>query len=168
MPSVVMSKTKTPKARRPADTAWNMALRLLARRDFSTMMLRQRLLNKGFEEGSVEETLDRCRELGYLDDARYALNSAHYLVQQGRAVGKRVLLELRRRGISEHLAQRALDQVMETVNEDHLLEDLITRRFPDFAYLTATASERRRVVHFLQRRGFSLERIMNNLTRKGL
>jgi SOS response regulatory protein OraA/RecX len=43
----------------------------------------------------------------------------------------------------------------------------LQRRFPDFNYSSAPAKERRRVVHFLQRRGFAIGRIMDQLTRKG-
>jgi SOS response regulatory protein OraA/RecX len=41
------------------------------------------------------------------------------------------------------------------------------RRFPDFDYDSASLKERRRVVHYLQRRGYPLSRIMDQLTRKG-
>ena len=119
------------------------------------------------ESDAIDDTIQRCLELGYLDDLRFAENRATSLMRQGRAVGRRVLLDLQQRGISEDIAQQALDKALETCSEDQLLNELLTRKFPDFNYNSAPAKERRRVVHFLQRRGFPISRIMEQLTRKG-
>ncbi|MDT8444723.1 MAG: regulatory protein RecX [Desulfuromonadales bacterium] len=146
---------------------WPTALRLLTGRDYSHAELRRRLLDKGFAPAGVDAALQRCLEFGYLDDNRYALNRATSLMTQGRAVGPRILLDLRQRGISEEVACQALAKAREDCDESALLRSLLQRRFPDFNYSSAPAKERRRVVHFLQRRGFAIDRIMDQLTRKG-
>ena len=87
---------------------WATALRILTRRDHSQAELRKRLSDKGFDAEQIETTLQRCLDLGYLDDARYALNRAASLMNQGRAVGHRVLADLRQRGVSDELAEQAL------------------------------------------------------------
>ncbi len=74
-------------------------------RDYSQVELRQRLVDKGFDRARIDDALQRCLDLGYLDDARYALNRATSLMNQGRAVGPRILLDLRQRGISEEIAK---------------------------------------------------------------
>ncbi len=145
---------------------WPKALRLLTGRDYSQVGLRRRLLDKGFDPARTDAVLQRCLELGYLDDARYALNRATSLMAQGRAVGPRIILDLKQRGISEELACQALDKARETCDEEELLTALLQRRFPDFNYSSAPAKERQRVVHFLQRRGFAINCILEQLTRK--
>jgi len=169
MPSGALTIKVTDKPGPEVDRAnpWSAALRILTRRDYSQSELRQRLLDKGFDQEHIEETLQRCLDLGYLDDDRYALNRATGLLTQGRAVGPRILADLRRHGISEEVACRALEQALEGCDENQLLRSLLERRFPNFNYGTSPVKERRRVVHFLQRRGFSLSRIMDQLTRKG-
>ena len=147
---------------------WPRALRLLTGRDYSQAELRRRLLEKGFAETRIDDALQRCLELGYLDDARYALSRATSLMSRGRAVGSRILLDLKQRGISNELACQALEQARELCDEEELLRSLLQRRFPDFNYNSAPAKEKRRVVHFLQRRGFTISCIMDKLTRKGL
>ena len=147
---------------------WSAALRLLTRRDYSRSDLRQRLRDKGFEQDLIEAALQRCLELGYLDDQRYAPNRATSLMCQGRAVGRRVLFDLRKHGIDEEVANRALEQAREVCNEASLLASLLEKRFPGFSYNAAPDKERRRVVHFLQRRGFTIDCIMKELLRKGL
>jgi regulatory protein len=170
MPSTVPKKKVANKSGPTADRTdpWPAALRILTRRDYSQVELRQRLEDKGFETELVEKVLQRCLELGYLDDVRYALNRASSLMRQGRAVGHRVLLDLRQRGIDEEAACQALQEARKTYDEGQLLTSLLERRFPDFNYDSAFAKERRRVVNFLQRRGFTISRIMDHLTRKGL
>ncbi len=168
MPSVAMTKVaSSSKPTADRTDPWPTALRILTGRDYSQAELQRRLLDKGFEQIRIDDTLQRCLELGYLDDARYALNRATSLMNQGRAVGKRILLDLRQRGISEEMACQALDKARETCDEEQLLASIVERRFPHFNYSSAPVKERRRVVHFLQRRGFTINRIMDQLTRKG-
>ena len=52
--------------------AMESALRLLAYRPRSEQELRDRLARKGFEPDIAGRTLDRLRELGYLDDDAFA------------------------------------------------------------------------------------------------
>lgn len=169
MPSAVM-KVVTSNSKPTTDRTdpWPTALRILTGRDYSQAELQRRLRDKGFEQTRIDDTLQRCLELGYLDDARYALNRATSLMNQGRAVGKRILLDLRQRGISAETACQALDKARETCDEELLLASIVERRFPNFNYSLAPVKERRRVVHFLQRRGFTINHIMDQLTRKGL
>jgi len=157
-----------PGAKAERTNPWAEALRILTRRDYSQFELRQRLRDKGFEQDLIETALQRCLELGYLDDQRYALNRATSLMRQGRAVGQRVLYDLRKHGIDEEVANRALEQARESCDETSLLTSLLEKRFPGFSYNAAPDKERRRVVHFLQRRGFTIDLIMQQLLRKGL
>lgn len=149
------------------DSPWPAALRILTRRDYSMAELRKRLADKGFGSELIEETLQRCLDLGYLNDERFATNRATSLMNQGRAVGHRILQDLRQRGISEDMAERALARAREVHNEESLLAELLDRRFQNFNYTSAPAKEKRRVINFLQRRGFPLTLIMDYLTRKG-
>ena len=150
--------------RAPADP-WSTALRLLARRDYGTAELQRRLLAQGFPAEAVEQAIARGIELGYLDDARYVERLTRALLAAGRAAGPRLVLELRRRGLPEELIGAALAEARSTGEEETALRDLIARRFPAFNYAAADNHARRRVVHFLQRRGFPLERILNELKR---
>jgi regulatory protein len=167
--TALIKKVKNSTVKKPDRTdPWTAALRILTGRDYSQSELRQRLTEKGFDPARIEAALKRCLELGYLDDARYALNRATSLMSQGRAVGKRVLLDLRQHGVNEEIANRALQRAREACDEEQLLALLLERRFANFSYDSAPEKERRRVVHFLQRRGFTIDRIMAQLTRKGL
>jgi regulatory protein len=149
---------------RPGDP-WATALRLLTRRDYGIQELRQRLLAKDFRADEVEQVIVRGIDLGYLDDARHVERLTRTLLTTGRAVGPRLSLELRRRGLPDELIHAAMVETRSSGGEDAALRALISRRFPGFDYAAAAERERRRVVLFLQRRGFSLDRILTELKR---
>ncbi len=131
------------------------ALKLLTRRDRSEAELRDKLRQLGFSACAIESCIEKCRDYNYLDDQRYALERARALLRSGRGVGRKVLLDLRRRGIDETTAQQALETSSAEFPPEQLLRDQLERRFPDFDYAAADEAERRRVVGFFQRRGFS-------------
>lgn len=135
------------------------ALRLLTRCDRSEAELCEKLARLGFSASAIDQTLARCRGFNYLDDRRYALERARTMLRNRRGVGRKILLELRRRGIAEEIAEQALATASEEFDADQLLRELLERRFPDFDFAGASERERRRVIGFLQRRGFLLEQI---------
>jgi regulatory protein len=139
------------------------ALRLLARRGRSENELAGRLRQKGFSEEAITSVMTRCRQLGYMDDARFARERARELMRGGRAVGRRVLDDLKQRGVAEAIALAAVEEAAQEFGEDALLADLQRRRFPDFAWPAADDRQRQRVVNFFLRRGFSLTRVLSFL-----
>jgi regulatory protein len=137
------------------------ALRLLAVRDRSEAELRSRLARRGFAAEAVEAALERCRQLGYLDDVRFARERARALLAAGRAVGPRLLADLHAHGIEESEARAALAEAEAEIDPGRLLAELAARRFADFDYHSADARQRRRVVHYFLRRGFPLSRVLS-------
>ncbi|MEA3466399.1 MAG: regulatory protein RecX [Thermodesulfobacteriota bacterium] len=150
----------------PPATAYAMCLRWLTLRSRSEAYLRQRLQRKGCDDDNIEQALHRCRELGYIDDQRYAIERAGQLMRQGRAVGIRLHQELHKDGINEHLATLAIDQCRQEYNEQNILADLVERRYANVDFSTIDQRQQRRVVNYLQRRGFPLAMILNHLKNK--
>ncbi|WP_321389808.1 regulatory protein RecX [uncultured Desulfuromusa sp.] len=135
------------------------ALRILTRRDRSETELRQKLVQFGFSLPAIDTAIEKCRDYNYLDDRRYAVERARALMRSGRGVGPRIMVDLRRRGINENIAQQAVETAASEFPAEDILRQQLTRRFPTFNYDTADARERRRVVSFFQRRGFGLDEI---------
>ena len=86
------------------------ALRVLTRCDRSEAELRSKLKQFGFSASAIDSAVEKCFAYNYLDDRRYALERARALMRSGRGVGRKVLLELRRRGIDEATASQALEE----------------------------------------------------------
>ncbi len=143
-----------------ADKPLAAALRLLALRDRSEQDLAGRLRRKGYDEAAIAATLRRCRELGYLDDTRFARQRAKGLMTSGRAVGSRLLAELKQQGLDEQTARAAAAEAAGEIDQDQVLADLRQRRFAAFSYTEADDRQRRRVIQYFMRRGFSLSRVL--------
>ncbi|GFO59161.1 regulatory protein RecX [Geomonas silvestris] len=139
-------------------TPMESALRVLALRDHSEAELRRKLKEKGFSEG-VEEAVARLKELGYLDDARFARSFAASAVRNGRGFGSRIKLELARRGVAEAVIRETLREIDEEFDEGTLLRETLERRFASFDAKSAPDKEKRKVVGYLSRKGFSLRAI---------
>ena len=136
------------------------ALRLLTVRDRSEAELGERLRLKGHDEEAIASVLERCLRLGYLDDRRFARERARALLRQGRAVGRRLLDDLRRHGIAEGEARDAAAEAEDEFTREEVLAALAERRFPGFDYHQADDRQRQRVVNYFLRRGFALSQVL--------
>ena len=95
----------------PAVRVHDAALRLLSYRARSEHELRQRLMDRGFEESLVAGELERLRGAGLVDDAAFA---AAWVDERARLSprGSRALRhELRNRGIAQPIAEAATSDV---------------------------------------------------------
>ncbi len=155
------SKTSGQGGEDSAKKTFAAALRLLTRRDRSETELRQKLKQLGFSFSNIEAAVDQCREYNYLNDHRFATERARTLMRTGRGVGSKIKLDLRNRGVNEDIAYVAIETAESEFSPAQLLRDQLNRRFSTFDYATADNRERRRVISFFQRRGFSLELIFS-------
>lgn len=132
--------------RRAADSA----LRVLTSRSHSRAELKMKLRRK-YGTDAVEYAIERCEEMGFIDDAAYAREKAEYLRSVKGYAPVRILGELRAAGIDNAIADEALDS-LEFSPEDEIPR-IIERK-----YRGADLSDektRRRVVSALQRMGYS-------------
>ena len=144
-------------------SAFDCSLRVLALRDHSEAELRRKLKEKGYEAEEIEQSVARLHALGYLDDARFARLFASSAMRNGRGYGGRLKLELARRGVAPQIVAEVLSVLEQEFSEGELLAEMIARRFAGFDPTQATEKERRRVVGYLQRKGFSLSAIFAKL-----
>lgn len=143
--------------------AWETAIDLLSRRDRSEVELRRRLQSKGFEPTAIDETIQRCKDCKYLDDSRFARQKVEALHASGRAVGRRLQMELRRAGIDDAVAEAAISAAEPTTDTVGVLRGLLQRRYPNFCNTTADARLKKRVFDYFLRRGFTRDQIFQAL-----
>ncbi|MDF3981110.1 regulatory protein RecX [Luteibacter sp. PPL201] len=137
------------KADRPARTAYDKALGLLARREHSRRQLRQKLERGGFARDESAEALERLGDQGYQDDDRFAGSLVRSRVGQGYGPA-RIRAELRSQGIADEVIRRLLEAA--DVDWHQLAADQLRRRYGG---ATADPAERARRAQFLLRRGFA-------------
>jgi regulatory protein len=153
-----MAFRRTQKARSAQDAADPDAIRqaaiaLLARRDFASGELREKLRSRGYDPTAAAAVVTELTEERLLDDARYAENYVAY--HAGRGHGPmRIGADLRSFGLPSEL----IDKVLATGQDWRALaRDLRARKFG--ADPPGDWPEKVRQARFLQYRGFSSDHI---------
>lgn len=135
------------------------ALRLLARRPHAVAEIRRALAKKFSNESQVEVAIARLRELGYLDDRKFAYQVASFLART-RAFGReRVRLELKSRLVDYGVIDEALDQAFAETPEKDLLERALDKKLRTLR-LPLTQRKFYSLAQSLMRLGFRSDAIM--------
>jgi regulatory protein len=138
----------------PPPTAYQRALRRLARRDHSAAELRRALLDRGHGKEEIEAELDRLRRERYVDDAGFAERFARSrMAHQGHG-RLRIRQDLRLRGVDRRTTEAGIAGALLEVDEEALVDSLARRYWRQHA---AVEPPRRlpRLWAFLARRGFA-------------
>ncbi|WP_298172169.1 regulatory protein RecX [Acidithiobacillus sp.] len=133
-----------------------LALRLLARREYGRLELRDKLLRAGYDAGDVALALDALVAAGYQDDARYAEMLTRTRVRQGHGP-LRLRQDLQRAGV-EPAADTEIDWLVQA-------KAVYQKRFGDT--VPADAKDYARRVRFLAGRGFTGDIIRRVLAATG-
>jgi regulatory protein len=99
--------------------------RALARRELSVAQLRDRLKRRGYTAHAIDDAIARLLDAGALDDERVARAAARTSAQVKRHGRARVARELTTLGIPRDVADRALDEVFDAVDEQALLRQAL-------------------------------------------
>lgn len=135
---------------------------LLGSRDYSVSRLREKLLKAGFDDTIVEDSLERLKDAGYLDDRRYAEQFIRsHLSDKSRL---RIIKDLIDRGIADEMISEAFgeftEEEIQSAQYDQIRRLLEKRGYdPDlFSF-----EEKQKTMAFLQRKGFT-----NRLIRRAI
>ncbi len=133
------------------------AAKLLAAKQRSVEELRERLLTgRGATPELVQTVIERLREYGYLDDAKFAQSYASLRVQQ-RPIGRqRLQRDLWQKKIDKQTVDAALDQVFQQTPEEDLIERAIAKRVR-LRGKPKTREEAKKLFDHLLRQGFAFE-----------
>jgi regulatory protein len=143
--------------------AYTVALTLLSARELSEMQLRARLARRKLDPADIDTAIDRLKTDGTLNDRRVAVAVARLesaIKHRGRA---RVMQKVRQAGIAGDVAEDAVREVFEDVDETAQLDRALERRLRGKTPRELDEKGRARVVRALVAQGFSLERILKKL-----
>ncbi|HEX7339307.1 MAG TPA: regulatory protein RecX [Rhodanobacteraceae bacterium] len=139
-------------ADKPRRSAYDKALGLLARREYSRHELQARLVADGQPAADIEQALQRLIDDGYQSDERYAAMLVRSRIRQGYGP-QRLRMELKNAGVAAELADAALDQASAEHDWLALAREQLRKRYGDAA--PADYAERAKRTQFLLRRGFA-------------
>ena len=136
--------------------AKHYALWLLGRRAYSEKRLRDKLRQKKYPEGDIEQIIKYCLERKFLNDLEYAKSFIRTRLSL-RPRGQRVLrLELLKRGISDENIKEALaSKDTNQASEVELARRLVEQKRFQYAGIDEQTRSRR-LFALLARRGFSV------------
>jgi regulatory protein len=123
--------------------------------------LRERLLQRADRE-LVDECIARLKEMGYVDDLRYAESYASHRVRNKTVGRSRLSRELARREVPEDVIDEALDSVFEDTDEETLIDRAIEKRIRLRGRLKDAGDVKKMIAH-LMRLGFSYDLIKRKL-----
>jgi regulatory protein len=164
-PRPLPSATEAVKGETPT---YDRALTLLGFRARSVAELRRKLIEKGAPRAEVEDVLTRLIDQKLLDDADFARQFARTKITGAGTSRIRILQELRRKGIANDVAERALQDLDD---EEGLDPSASIRRVADKKWKTLgkldDVTRRRRLYAFLARRGFGPDEIRSVMNALG-
>ncbi len=135
-------------------SAKSIAVRLLARREHSEYELSQKLAQREFDAEEIERVLLELRQGGWVSDQRFA--EAYIRMRQLKGFGPvRIQMELRERGVDEHIVEDAID----TEADDWLiaLQQQYEKKYRNKSI--SDYADKAKRMRFLQYRGFTLDAI---------
>jgi len=141
-------------------TARNVVLRQLSAAPKTRHQLAEKLRSRDIDDNVVEEVLDRFEEVELIDDAAFAESWVRSRHRSKGLARKALSMELRQRGIADHDAALALEQISDD-DEWAAAHDLVIRRISRMTVPDSTDPESR------QQRDRLVRRLVGMLARKG-
>lgn len=102
----------------------------LGRRAFASEELSSKLRSRAGRAADVEGTIARLKEIGYLDDRRFAEGFALNRAENDGFGRMRVLSDLRAKRVPAKIAETAVAQVFEDKSESDQIDAFMERRMP--------------------------------------
>lgn len=133
-------------------------MNLLKSRDYTECQLRTKLEQGFYPQKIIDETVEYMIFLGYINDIRYA--KAYIEYTESVKSRKKIEMDLIRKGISKEDISAAYEdyaQEEQLTDEEEIIEKMLVKKH--FDSQNATCEERRKIVGFLYRKGFSLDKI---------
>jgi regulatory protein len=135
---------------------------MLARRPYAVAELRRALERRFPGNPAIADALARLRELGYLDDKKFAEHYASSLVRNKSFGRYRVRRELKAKLVNFKYIDPAIQGAYEETDERKLLERVLERKIRTLR-LPLTRSKLASLCQSLLRRGFAADAIMKSI-----
>ena len=150
-----MNKPRPPEDPDSPKAAYFRALRWLTARELSEAQVRSRLAEKGYTEIAITPALERLIRDRAVDDRRAATAVARTEVRVRRHGPHRVMGKLIAMHIDRELAKEVVRELFGEQDENALIERTLETRLRGNPERLKDPRERRRILAYLVRQGFS-------------
>lgn len=142
--------------------AWRKSCDLLNRRMYSSGEIRDRLFRKGFSETSIQFAIQKLLKNDYLNDEEFATVFVGEKLRLKQWGFFRIKMELKKRWITDEIIEKIFSDIEDLKGiETENLSNLISKSA--LKYDLTDVKEKQRIIHWLQRRGYSINLILENL-----
>ena len=150
-----------------AEELFEYAVKSLGARAYSTGDLKARLRMRAANAADADAAIERLKDIGYLDDRRFAESYAAARVENEGFGRMRVVQDLRARRIAGETAEQAVEQALGDKAEDELIDAFIARRMASTFAAGPVEDERKLAAAYrkLRRAGFTSGGILKALKR---
>ncbi|HSM88963.1 MAG TPA: RecX family transcriptional regulator [Desulfobacterales bacterium] len=138
----------------PYRKALNSALRILARREHSSVELAQKLMRRGHAEAVVQQVILECLRLNYLDDRRVLRQVLDGMQRKGFGP-QRIRHELLKRGLAAGESDCGAAECMPPEEERSTASRVALKKWKSLQQEPEPGRRRLRLMRFLRSRGFS-------------
>lgn len=137
-------------------------MNLLKSRDYTKYQLMSKLKQSMYPSDIIEQALEYVISYGYVEDERYARS---YIESSGRFKSRRQIeTDLMKKGIDKESIRQIFQETLETQqlpDEEKLIHALLEKKH--YCRDTASREENKKIIGFLYRKGFSLDKIYKTL-----
>ncbi len=135
---------------------WYVATMLLSVRSRSVREMEKRLKEKGFSGEQVTKVVDKAKELGYLDDKKFAVAVCEGILLR-KAVGRRELLrKLRTYEVDSDIIAKTIEEVFPLEKEKDVAKKALIKKKESLDKKgIARKDQYMKIGRFLAQRGFS-------------
>lgn len=133
-------------------------MNLLKSRDYTEHQLRTKLAQGLYPDEIIDEAIVYMASFGYIDDIRYA--KSYIGCSQSVKSRKQIEMALLRKGISKETINSAYEQCAQEeqlTDEEEIIKKLLEKKH--YSSQDATYEESQKMIGFLYRKGFSLDKI---------
>ena len=134
------------------------SMHLLKSRDYTRYTLSEKLRKDFYSEDVIEKAISYVMSYGYIDDERYARS---YITYAGKSKSRKQMeVYLMQKGVSKQDIASAFEELQEEdalESEESLIQALLVKKH--YKKESANIEERRKIIGFLYRKGFSLDKI---------
>lgn len=151
----------------PREELFEHAVKYLGARAYSIGDLKSKLRLRAADLADVDAIIERLKEIGYLDDARFADSYARARIENEGFGRMRVLNDLRARRVSGDMAEQAVEHALGGRSEAELIDAFIARRMASVAAAGPIEDERKLAAAYrkLRRAGFTSGPVLAALKR---
>lgn len=159
--------SRKPRAKLDEDALFEYAVRSLTARSSSTDELRFKLRQRAAKVADIDRVIGRLKEIGYLDDKRFAEMFTTMRVENDGLGRARVLHDLRGRRVSGKIADAAIARAFQDKDELEMVAAYVERRMASVVAGGHAGDDRKLAAAYrrLRRAGFASGPILTVLKR---